>query len=68
VPADPGLREFFREWSQEPRDDGSGVPAETMRELQARRAPRHHATMTLVSLLIATYVFSRREYESRPKE
>jgi ABC-type transport system involved in multi-copper enzyme maturation permease subunit len=68
VPADPGLREFFREWSQEPRDDGSGVPAETMRELQARRAPRHLATMTLVSLLIATYVFSRREYESRPKE
>jgi ABC-type transport system involved in multi-copper enzyme maturation permease subunit len=71
VPADPGLRQFFRDWSQEFIAEQSGVPAEARearRELQAKRAPRHLAAVTLASLLIAAYVFSRREYESRPKE
>jgi ABC-2 type transport system permease protein len=71
VPADPGLREFFRGWSMEFIAEQSGMPAEARearRELQAKRAPRHLATVTLVTLLLAAYVFSRREYESRPKE
>jgi hypothetical protein len=69
MPPDPGLSEFLREWSQERRvRPHERAEREAKRELQGRRAPRHLATVTLVSLIAAAYVWSRREYESRPKE